>query len=111
MANVEFVGFLRWAREVTRDFGEKFKGISKDKPIYTRVTLKDNTTFYVLVWTSWEEPTTKEKIFFFIKEGGVGVILTEFHNISKIEFFYEKPEDAKDIIGFKGEVSELLSKK
>jgi len=75
---------------------KKVKKLPPDKKIYIKAFMNSGDDFYVSGWSSREDVRTGEKLILFVTENKT--ILTDFRNVQKIEFYYEKP--SSKAVGF-----------
>ncbi len=90
---VELQEALRYASMLTR----KIRELPENKEIYIRVCLHSGDNFYISGWASWPDLNTGRILVFFQCKDKC--IVTEFRNVEKIEFLYEKPKEP-DELGF-----------
>jgi len=78
---------ISYASMLTR----KTRGLPGNKEIYIHVFLHSGDNFYISGWASWPDlKTGRILVFFQCKDK---CIMTEFHNVEKIEFLYKKPDE------------------
>lgn len=93
---LELSEVLRYASLLAR----KVKGFPESQELYIQIFLRIRDDFFISKWTSWEDQRTGEKLLFLV--GDNRCVLTDFRNVEKIDFFYEKPKS--NAIEFKGPV-------